>query len=353
MALFTKPTPAVSPNLPLLPDAEEVPSTAWRQALRRAVRDPAELCRLLELPATLVPAAQRAAEEFGLFAPRGYIARMRIGDPHDPLLRQILPLADELLEVPGFTQDPVDDGAAQREPGLLQKYGSRVLLVTTGACAVHCRYCFRRHYPYSEAPKSPDQWQPAIDAVAADPTIDEVILSGGDPWTIVDEVLEPLVRKLEQIPHLRRLRVHTRLPIMVPERICDSLLRWFSAEGTRLTPICVLHANHAAELGDDVAEACERLRRAGVTLLNQTVLLRGVNDTVAALDELSRRLVELGVIPYYLHQLDRVAGAAHFEVPQHEGLNLIAALRERLPGYAVPRYVREIPGEKSKSPLYD
>lgn len=353
MALFTKPTPAVSPNLPLLPDAEELPAAAWRQALRSAVRDPAELCRLLELPATLIPAARRAAEKFGLFAPRGYIARMRSGDPHDPLLRQILPLAEELLEVPGFTDDPVDDGAAQREPGLLQKYGSRVLLVTTGACAVHCRYCFRRHYPYSEAPKSPAQWQPAIDAIAADATIDEVILSGGDPWTIVDEVLEPLVRKLEQISHLRRLRVHTRLPIMVPERVCDSLLRWFSADGTRLTPICVLHANHATELGDDVAGACKRLRRAGVTLLNQTVLLHGVNDTVAALDALSRRLVEVGVIPYYLHQLDRVAGAAHFEVPQHEGLRLIAALREQLPGYAVPRYVREIPGEKSKSPLYD
>ena len=353
MALFTKPTPAVSPNLPLLPDAEELPSASWRQALRSAVRDPAELCRLLELPATLIPAALQAADKFGLFAPRGYIARMRIGDPHDPLLRQVLPLDEELIEVPGFTVDPVDDGAAQLEPGLLQKYGSRVLLVTTGACAVHCRYCFRRHYPYSEAPKSPAQWQPAIDAIAADATIDEVILSGGDPWTIVDEVLEPLVRKLEQIPHLRRLRVHTRLPIMVPERVCDSLLRWFSASGTRLSPICILHANHAAELGDDVAGACERLRRAGVTLLNQTVLLRGVNDTVATLDELSRRLVDVGVIPYYLHQLDRVAGAAHFEVPENEGLHLITALRERLPGYAVPRYVREIPGEKSKSPLYD
>ena len=278
---------------------------------------------------------------------------MRIGDPHDPLLRQVLPLAEELLDVPGFTDDPVDDSAAQREPGLLQKYGSRVLLVTTGACAVHCRYCFRRHYPYSEGPKSSAQWQPAIDAIAADATIDEVILSGGDPWTIVDEVLEPLVRKLEEIPHLRRLRVHTRLPIMVPERVCDSLLRWFSASGTRLAPICVLHANHSAELDDDVADACERLRREGVTLLNQTVLLRGVNDTVAALDELSRRLVDLGAIPYYLHQLDRVTGAAHFEVPEDEGLRLIAALREKLPGYAVPQYVREIPGEKSKSPLYD
>ena len=197
------------------------------------------------------------------------------------------------------------------------------------------------------------EWLPALDAIAADPTIDEVILSGGDPLTVVDDVLEPLVRRLEAIPHLRTLRIHTRLPIFIPERVCDSLLAWFSAAGSRLTPICVVHANHAAELDDDVAAACDRLRRAGVVLLNQAVLLRGVNDSVAALDELSRRLVALGVMPYYLHQLDRVAGAAHFEVPEAAGLRLVAALRERLPGYAVPRYVREQSGAPYKVPLID
>lgn len=352
MALFTKSPRLVSPNLPATEGSEAPSATPWRQALRTAVRDPAELCRLLELPASLLPAARRAAEAFGLFVPRGYLARMRKADPSDPLLRQVLPLDAELAEVPGFTADPVDDDAARLTPGLLQKYASRVLLITTGACAIHCRYCFRRHYPYSEAPRSAAQWAPALEAIAADPTIDEVILSGGDPLTLVDELLEPLVRRLEEIPHLRRLRVHTRLPIVIPERVCASLANWFSAGGTRLTPVCVLHANHAAELDDSAAEACVRLRREGVQLLNQAVLLRGVNDTAEALDALSRRLVDLGVMPYYLHQLDRVAGAAHFEVPEAEGRRLVEALRARLPGYAVPRYVRETAGEASKSPLY-
>lgn len=357
MALSTKPARPVSPNLPQPEPVFEGPpaaaGSAWRTALKQAVRDPAELCRLLELPATLLPAARRAAQQFGLFVPRAFLARMRKADLADPLLRQVLPLDDELRAAPGFTADPVGDAPAERAPGLLQKYSSRALLITTGACAVHCRYCFRRHYPYSAAPHSLAEWLPALDAIAADPTIDEVILSGGDPLTVVDDVLEPLVRRLEAIPHLRTLRIHTRLPIFIPERVCDSLLAWFSAAGSRLTPICVVHANHAAELDDDVAAACDRLRRAGVVLLNQAVLLRGVNDSVAALDELSRRLVALGVMPYYLHQLDRVAGAAHFEVPEAAGLRLVAALRERLPGYAVPRYVREQSGAPYKVPLID
>lgn len=326
-------------------------SVAWRQALREAVRDPAELCRLLELPPSWVEPARRAAERFGLFAPLGYVARMKLGDPADPLLRQVLPVGDELIDVPGFTADPVDDAAAKLVPGLLQKYAGRVLLVVTGACAVHCRYCFRRHYPYDESPKSLVNWEPALEAIAADATVEEVILSGGDPLTLVDDRLEPLVRRLEQIPHLRRLRVHTRLPIVLPERVCDSLLAWLSAVGTRLTPVCVVHANHANELDDAVAEALDRLRRAGVLLLNQSVLLRDVNDTVAAQADLSRRLADVGVVPYYLHQMDRVSGAAHFEVPETEGRALIESLRTALPGYLVPRYVREIAGRESKTTI--
>ncbi|MBL9080855.1 MAG: EF-P beta-lysylation protein EpmB [Planctomycetales bacterium] len=352
MALSTKPARLVSPNLAPADDGEPPETATWRHALKTAIRDPAELCRVLELPDALVPTARKAAEMFGLFAPHGYVARIRKGDVDDPLLRQILPLGDELLEVAGFTADPVDDDAAQLVPGLLQKYQSRVLLITTGACAIHCRYCFRRHFSYSEAPHSLVQWQPALDAIAADPTIDEVILSGGDPLTLVDGVLEPLIRRLEAIPHLRRLRVHTRLPIVIPERVCESLLAWFSLTGTRLTPVCVLHANHAAELDEAVAAACVRLRHAGVLLLNQAVLLRGVNDSVDALDALSRRLLDLGVTPYYLHQLDRVAAAAHFEVPEDEGLRLVEALQTGLPGYGMPRYVREIAGKRSKTPLH-
>jgi len=365
MALSTKEGPSVSPKLPFAGSDQTGPSSpfepphscngmprrSWRTELKDAVRDPTELCRLLELPATFVEPARRVAAQFPLFVPHSYIAKMRRGDPTDPLLRQVLPLAEEAASPVGYSVDPVGDAAALRAPGLLRKYAGRVLLIVTGACAVHCRYCFRRHYPYAEAPKSLDQWEPALAEIASDDSLDEVILSGGDPLVLVDDLLEALVRRLESIPHLRRLRIHTRLPIVVPQRIDERLLRWFSVAGTRLTPICVVHANHAQELDESTAEAFVRLRRAGVLLLNQSVLLRGVNDSVDALEALSRRLVDLGVVPYYLHQLDRVAGAAHFETLPAEGERFIEALRERLPGYAVPRYVREVPGSASKTPI--
>ncbi len=205
----------------------------------------------------------------------------------------------------------------RRAPGLLQKYSGRALLVTTGACAVHCRYCFRRHYPYGEAPKSLAAWEPALAELAADRSLHEVLLSGGDPLVLVDEFLAQLAERLAGIAHLRRLRIHTRLPIVIPERVCDELLNWLT--GTRLTPIVVVHANHAAELDENVAGALARLVDAGIVVLNQAVLLRGVNDSVGALAALCERLVDLRVIPYYLHALDPVAGAAHFEVPEHEG----------------------------------
>lgn len=328
----------------------------WQDALKDAVRNVAELCELLELPAdfaiSVAPAAGRsesAFSDFPLFAPRGFVARMRKGDPHDPLLRQVLPVADELVDVLGFTVDPVGDGAALRQPGLLQKYAGRVLLVTTGACAVHCRYCFRRHFPYAEGPRSLADWQPALDEIAADDSIREVILSGGDPLTIVDATLATLADKLAAIGHLRRLRIHTRLPIVIPERVTDSLVDLL--RGSRLTPIVVVHANHANEIDANVAEALAKLIDAGIPLLNQSVLLRGVNDTVDAQVALCERLINLRVMPYYLHQFDRVAGAAHFEVPIETGREIVAQLRARLPGYAVPRYVGEFPGDSSKAIL--
>jgi EF-P beta-lysylation protein EpmB len=322
---------------------------AWRDELRLAVRDAAQLVAALELPSELVPQAMAAAEKFPMFAPWPYIRRMRNGDLADPLLRQVLPLADELVESPGFAADPVGDALAVQSPGLLQKYSSRSLLITTGACAVHCRYCFRREYPYSESPRSPDDWQLAIDRIAADPTIDEAILSGGDPLTLVDDQLESLAEKLAGVPHLQRLRIHTRLPIVIPQRVTSRLIDWL--RGTRLAPIMVVHANHPNEIDGDVAAALARLVDAGIPVFNQSVLLRGVNDDAEALIELSRRLVDLRVMPYYLHQLDRVRGAAHFEVPVARGLELIAAMRRALPGYAVPRYVQEIAGEPHKRVL--
>jgi EF-P beta-lysylation protein EpmB len=319
---------------------------AWQRALRDAVRDPRELCRVLHLPAEIEAAAVRAAQDFPLLVPRGYLARIRPGDPYDPLLRQVLPLHEELARVPGFTADPVGEADAALAPGLLQKYHARALMVTTGACAVHCRYCFRRHYPYSDGPSSLVAWEPALEKIAAETTFDEVLLSGGDPLTLVDDRLAALVRRLDSIAHLRRLRLHTRLPIVLPERVCDEMLDWLC--GTRLAPIVVVHANHPAEVDQAVAEALRRLVEAGAVVLNQSVLLRGVNDDADVLVELCRRLVDLRVMPYYLHQLDRVQGAAHFEVEEVVGVRLAAEMRARLPGYAVPRYVREMAGEKHK-----
>jgi EF-P beta-lysylation protein EpmB len=319
---------------------------SWQEAFKDAVRDPAELCRLVELPPHYAARAAAAAREFSLFVPRDYIARMRLGDVRDPLLRQVLPLEDELSAPQGYSADPVGDRAATRSPGLLHKYRSRVLMVTTGACAVHCRYCFRRHFPYDQGPRSPDDWAEAVAYIAADDTIREVILSGGDPLSLVDRQLAELARRLAAIRHVRRLRIHTRLPIMIPRRVTDELIGWL--RGTRLTPIVVIHANHANELDDSVGDALSRLADAGIVLLNQSVLLRGVNDGDDDLAELCERLVDLRVIPYYLHQLDRVSGAAHFEVSQARGQQLMAQLRKRLPGYAVPRYVRETAGAAHK-----
>ena len=328
--------------------ATSLPLT-WQQQLQQAIRDPAELCRQLGLPDALVPAAREAGQDFPLFAPRPFVSRIESGNPADPLLRQLLPISEELSITPGFTADPLSEQGTHSVPGLLQKYHGRALLVTTGACAIHCRYCFRREYPYHESPAAARLWQPAIDQLAADPQIEEVILSGGDPLTLVDSQLSELVERLQAIPHLKLLRIHTRLPIMIPGRICDSLLDWLTA--TRLQPIMVIHANHANELDGEVAESLERLSRAGILLLNQSVLLSGVNDDAETLANLSRRLIELRVQPYYLHQLDRVQGAAHFEVPVERGQQILRQLSSMLPGYALPRYVQELPGQPAKTPI--
>ncbi|HTM54151.1 MAG TPA: EF-P beta-lysylation protein EpmB [Pirellulales bacterium] len=320
---------------------------SWQQALKDAVRDARDLCQMVGIPA---PRGMNAGErDFPVFVPRGYIARMRHGDPNDPLLRQVLPLAAEGDSVPGYSCDPVGDVAAAVAPGLLHKYSGRVLIVATPTCAVHCRYCFRRHFPYAEDGKFFHDWQPALRHIEADRSIREVILSGGDPLTIVDERLAELARRLAAIEHVTRLRVHTRVPIMIPERVTDELIGWL--RGTRLTPILVLHVNHAQEVDEHVGRALARLIDAGIPLLNQAVLLAGVNDNLAALVALSERLVALRIMPYYLHQLDPVAGAAHFEVDHERGAELVEQMRAQLPGYAVPRYVCEVAGAANKLPI--
>lgn len=318
----------------------------WHRALAQAVRDPDELIDLLALPDAFREPARRAAQLFPLLVPHSFLARMRRGDPYDPLLAQVLPLGIEDTFVPGFDVDPVGDAAARKAPGLLHKYHGRALLVTTGACAVHCRYCFRRHYPYGDEPKRLADWESALAVIETDTTLHEVILSGGDPLMLTDARLEAFCERIGEITHVTRLRLHTRLPIVIPERVTDRLLDILHAAGP--TPIVVVHANHPNELAGRCADALRRLVRGGINVLNQAVLLRGVNDSAEAQIGLCEQLVDLGVIPYYLHQLDRVAGAAHFEVPEETGRALIAQLRRRLPGYAVPRYVRETAGGEFK-----
>ncbi|UXI70032.1 EF-P beta-lysylation protein EpmB [Tahibacter amnicola] len=325
------------------------PSGRWQQLWREAVTDPLELLRLLGLEnqaERLLPVRDTG---FATRVPRGYIARMRPGDPADPLLLQVLPVAAELLESPGFVTDAVGDMAARSAHGVLQKYQGRALLIATGSCAVNCRFCFRRHFPYADETAAANRWQAAIAAVVADAGVSEVILSGGDPLSLSTPKLTELTDGLAAAPHVRRLRIHTRLPVVLPERVDAALQGWLGSLSQQ--KVLVLHVNHPNELDGATAEACRRLREAGVTLLNQSVLLRGVNDAADVLSELSERLLEQGVLPYYLHQLDRVQGVAHFEVDDERALALVETLRERLPGYLVPRLVREIPGEASKSPV--
>jgi EF-P beta-lysylation protein EpmB len=349
----------------------------WRRALAQGVGSVDELLDLLELPRTVATpgassgvlfgsqqatheagqeatreagrgATQETTQHFPLRVPRGFVSRMRKGDPGDPLLLQVLPQARELDPVPGFSTDPLGERRASPRPGLLQKYRGRALLVVTGACAIHCRYCFRRHFPY-DGHVGTERWIEALGHLAADPSVTEVILSGGDPLVLSDRRLFALVHEIAAIPHVRRLRVHSRLPVVLPERVGGDLLGWLC--GTRLIPVMVIHANHPREIDRPVAEALGRLRSAGVTVLNQTVLLAGINDDATVLAELSERLFDAGALPYYLHLLDPVAGAAHFEVPEARALVLARDLAARLPGYLVPRLVRELAGAPAKVPV--
>jgi EF-P beta-lysylation protein EpmB len=330
---------------PLPQNGQRAP--VWQHELRQAFSRPADLLRYLEIDPALPALALDRLRDFPLRVPRGFAARMRKGDPQDPLFLQVWPGAAEGVDTPGFVIDAVGDLHRVRSEGLIHKYHGRVLLVATGACAVHCRYCFRRHFPYSEQLAAREHWQAALAEIASDPSIHEVILSGGDPLSLSDDKLSELVDALDGIAHVRRLRLHTRQPIVLPERIDERLLGWL--DRTRLQTVFVLHANHAAELDRSVQTALQPLRERGITLLNQSVLLRGVNDDAAVLASLSERLLEYGVLPYYLHLLDRVQGAAHFEVDAASAGALMRMLSSRLPGFLVPRLVREIAGQDAKT----
>ncbi|EIC19513.1 EF-P beta-lysylation protein EpmB [Thiorhodovibrio frisius] len=321
----------------------------WRADLRASIRDLPTLCRRLDLDPTQIAAGKRAAASFALCAPHAWMELIEPGNPDDPLLRQILPTTEETRIQATFGPDPVGDRHAEQTPGLLCKYPGRALLLVTGACALHCRYCFRRCFPFATSLNHRDRALSAIRAIAARPDINEVILSGGDPLLLNDHSLDWLLRALDGIGHLKRIRLHSRIPIALPSRVDDNLRALLT--GGRLPRVLVVQTNHPHELGEAASAALTRLRADGITLLNQSVLLHGVNASPEILQTLSERLFALGVLPYYLHLLDRVTGSAHFAVPLATCVKVVEQLRARLPGYLMPRVVAEQPGASSKTPL--
>lgn len=319
----------------------------WQSVLAQAVREPQELLQLLKL--TEHPLAQQVCidKQFPLLVPRTFVQRMRSGNADDPLLRQVLSVADEQLSVQGYTQDPLDEQASNVSPGLIHKYHGRVLLIAASGCAVNCRYCFRRHFPYADNRVGRQQWHSALNYVAQDSSISEVILSGGDPLLLGDEQLSELLEQIAAIAHVKRLRIHSRLPVVIPQRLTAELMQLLSQ--SRLRTSLVLHINHAQELAPEHLGLLAQYRAAGITLLNQTVLLKGVNDDEQTLCQLSETLFDYGVLPYYLHQLDRVQGAQHFALSVERTQELYRHMQQYLPGYLVPKLVCEQAGQPHKT----
>ena len=334
----------------ITPEAEPPTRPEWQHLLANAITEPDKLLQALELPTDLLAEAHLADRIFRLKVTQSYLARMEKGNPSDPLLLQVLPqLAETAPQPEHHSEDPVGDQDAMPVPGLLHKYHGRVLLITTGACAIHCRYCFRREFPYQDAQAARNRWQESIDYISADSSIEEVILSGGDPLVLSDNKLVDLTDRLAAIPHLRRLRIHSRLPIVLPQRITKGLLNWL--RNIKLQAILVIHSNHPKEIGSETSEALRRLHGTGIALLNQSVLLRHINDDVETLAALSKSLFENGTLPYYLHTLDPVSGAAHFAVSSKKAMEIYDRLSTKLPGYLLPRLASEIPGMPAKTIL--
>jgi len=321
----------------------------WQEALSDLITDPRELFKLLDLDPALLDASFAAAREFPLKVPRNFVARIQKGNIHDPLLRQILPLGAELNKTLGYEADPLHEANVNPIPGLLHKYYGRVLVTLTSACAVHCRYCFRRYFPYDENNPGTSGWEKIFSYLKFNTSINEVILSGGDPLAVSDKLLASFVTQLSLISNIKRLRFHTRLPIVMPERITDEFVNWLSQ--IKMDVIIVVHANHPNEINNEVKKSFLKLRDAKIVLLNQSVLLKNLNDDVDTLKELSETLFSAGVLPYYLHILDKVQGAAHFDIPLEKAFALHAELSKCLSGYLVPKLVCEEPGAPAKTLL--
>ena len=321
---------------------------SWQQQMSEAIREPKELLRFLNLDLRDQEKLY-FPKQFKLLAPLAYLNKIKKGDWNDPLLKQILPVSAESKPIDGFLSDPVGDLNAVVSNGVLQKYHGRVLLITTGACAVHCRYCFRRHFPYGDSTPDKKHWRNTLDQISRDTLIHEVILSGGDPLMLSDQRLVKMCTDIAAISHIKTLRFHTRLPVILPDRINPAFFDWLAK--INLQKVMVIHANHANEIDEQTGRVLDRLAEQGVTVLNQSVLLQGVNDDVESLVDLSHRLFAFKVLPYYLHLLDKVQGAAHFNVEEKEAIKLVKSIKQQLPGYLVPKLVKEVSGERSKQGL--
>lgn len=324
-------------------------SNRWQQTLSNVVTDADELFNLLRLNPADAPHHIEATKQFSLRVPLPFINRMEPGNWSDPLLQQVLPIAKELDPQPGFITDPLGERDKNVAKGIIHKYQGRLLLIVGTSCAINCRYCFRRHFPYEDNRPNTQQWQSALEYITNDSSISEVIFSGGDPLAVNDKRLAWLVESIAAIPHVKRLRIHSRLPIMIPQRVTDEMLSWFA--GTRLQPVMVIHCNHPNEIDQDVISALQKLKQHNVTLLNQAVLLKGVNSQLSTQIQLNEKLFQYGVLPYYLFLLDRVLGAAHFEVPESEAQQLVGEMLKQCPGYLVPKLAREQAGAPSKLPI--
>ena len=319
----------------------------WKTELSHCVNSIDELLNQLGLRAEDLNATEQAANEFSIKVPQSFVQLMEYGNPNDPLLKQVLPITSELQVDNNFSTDPVDESSFNPVPGIVHKYRNRVLMIISPNCAINCRYCFRRHFPYDENRQSKQQWLKALDYLKTKPEINEVIFSGGDPLAANDHFLRWLTAEIESIQHIKRLRIHTRLPVVIPSRVDDQLLTWLG--NTRLKPTLVLHINHANEIDEALRQGVDRLKKSGITVLNQSVLLKGINDNSDQLISLSEKLFDAGIMPYYLHMLDPVQGASHFDVSMDRAVEIFRQIQTELPGFLVPKLVQERAGERSKS----